>query len=920
MRPLKLTMSAFGPYAGEVELDLASLGESGLYLITGDTGAGKTTIFDAVCFALFGEASGKSREPSMLRSKYADAHTPTEVELVFSNGDKVYTVRRNPEYERAKARGEGMTVQKADAMLEYPDGRVVTRLKEVNAAVRSIIGLDREQFSQVAMIAQGDFLKLLLAGTKERQSIFRDIFNTKPYLLLQEQINRSFAEVRTQWESVNGSVRQYIEGIICPDDSLLAENVRRAKEKQLPMAEVLLLLKRLIELDDTEWKTISEQLSETEKKLEKAVAQMTRAAEYIKTQNDLARGIAAEKERAEKTEQLAKRFSAEQEKKPQLELIARRITEIEVQMPEYDEQDRLRQQLTASKDSLKQAQKAVCAAESRHGELSAAAVQFREERATLENAEAERERLLHQREECDQQSTRLGRLISDLDQLEAQKSILAKMQQKYMYENDRAERLRQVYSAQNRAFLDGQAGIIASELIAGCPCPVCGSVEHPAPAALPESVPSETQVNEAKRLADEAGRAAEAASRQAGEQKGKVSGMEEKLSDDLQSLLGLEKTDNSKAVAAERLDQLSRSIQELDRQMTLCERRIKRKSEIEQLVQKNETEQKRLESELNAARERTFGLTARVSELEKQQTQLSQKLAFDGKKSALAEKERLCKELETIQQGLKKAEEEYTTAKELLKATRAAIEQLRARLTEERYVDANEAEKQKLELTNQKERLLERHRTLHARLSANRASYQNLETKMRELSEIEEKWIWMKALSDTASGSIRGKERVMLETYIQMTYFDRIVARANVRLMKMTGGQYELKRRKTAQNLQSQSGLELDVTDHYNGTERSVKTLSGGESFKASLALALGLSDEVQMSTGIRLDTMFVDEGFGSLDSESLDQAYAALASLTEGNRIVGIISHVNDLKEKIDRQIVVTKGKSGGSSARILL
>ena len=199
MRPLKLTMSAFGPYAETIELNFELLGSSGLYLVTGDTGAGKTTIFDAITFALYGEASGNIREPAMLRSKYADAKTPTEVELTFLYGGKTYTVKRNPEYMRPKERGEGFTKKAADACLTLPDGKVITRLKEVNAAIREIIGLDREQFAQVSMIAQGDFLKLLLADTKERQSIFRSIFNTHLYVQLQSKLKDEANTVWVQW-------------------------------------------------------------------------------------------------------------------------------------------------------------------------------------------------------------------------------------------------------------------------------------------------------------------------------------------------------------------------------------------------------------------------------------------------------------------------------------------------------------------------------------------------------------------------------------------------------------------------------------------------------------------------------------------------------------------------------------------------
>ena len=213
----------------------------------------------------------------------------------------------------------------------------------------------------------------------------------------------------------------------------------------------------------------------------------------------------------------------------------------------------------------------------------------------------------------------------------------------------------------------------------------------------------------------------------------------------------------------------------------------------------------------------------------------------------------------------------------------------------------------------------ESQKAVYARITANETARSQIEKRAVEVSELETRFAWIKALSDTANGNLTGKEKIKLETYIQTTYLDRILERANLRLRKMSGGQYDLKRRRMAGDKKSQSGLELDIIDHINATERSVNTLSGGEAFLASLALALGLSDEVQMSTGIRLDTLFIDEGFGSLDSEALSKAYATLAGLTEGNRLVGIISHVAELKERVEKQIVVTKDRSGGSSAVIV-
>ena len=264
------------------------------------------------------------------------------------------------------------------------------------------------------------------------------------------------------------------------------------------------------------------------------------------------------------------------------------------------------------------------------------------------------------------------------------------------------------------------------------------------------------------------------------------------------------------------------------------------------------------------------------------------------------------------------AETRYSTCKESLTAIRAAAEQLRKQLEEDPGLDEAGLQQTRQELMQQKNAISKEQKDVHARLSANSSAQKNIALKAKAVEELDARYAWMKALSETANGGLASKEKIMLETYIQTTFFDRILERANIRLRKMSGGQYDLKRRRSAANMRGQSGLELDIIDHINTTERSVNTLSGGEAFLASLALALGLSDEVQMSTGIRLDTLFVDEGFGSLDSDALAKAYHTLAGLTEGNRLVGIISHVTELKERIDRQILVTKEKTGGSSAVI--
>ena len=288
MRPLKLIMSAFGPYAGSTEVDFTSLGERGLYLITGDTGAGKTTIFDAITFALYGEASGEIREASMLRSNYADEKTPTFVELSFVLGGKEYRVRRNPEYNRPKARGEGFTLQKSDAELTLPDGKIITRQKYVNQQIVEILGIDRSQFTRIAMIAQGDFRKLLFASTEERKKIFQKLFHTHLYQSLQEELKRISAQMRKEFEKASASLDQYAEGILCGKEDPLQDQVQKARENQIPVAKIAELLKQLIDSDRMSESGLERQEKDFSEKISSSDKTLTVAAEQKKQKASLA--------------------------------------------------------------------------------------------------------------------------------------------------------------------------------------------------------------------------------------------------------------------------------------------------------------------------------------------------------------------------------------------------------------------------------------------------------------------------------------------------------------------------------------------------------------------------------------------------------------------------------------------------------
>ena len=920
MRPLKLTIAGFGPYAGTQTLDFETLGSSGLYLITGDTGAGKTTIFDAITFALFGEASGGDRSPDMLRSKYAKDSDPTFVELTFSYGGEVYKVRRNPEYQRAKTRGDGTTKQLAEAELTYPDSHVVTKQKDVDRAVRDIFGLTREQFAQVAMISQGDFRKLLQADTRERQKIFRDIFGTGLYVTLQEQLKAKSGELRNQREQAGASIRQYAEGIACRQDSPLAPDVQKARECALPLTEMQTLLEQLLAEDTAAQESLGRQLTELDGRLEALVAQLTKAEAYQAAKLSLTVKTAQEAAKAATLEQLSSALTAAQATKPEQESLARQITAMDLLLPTYDELDAKLMERNSKEKALADAAAAQDTAHHQSAALTAEVSALRDERKGLESVSAEMEKLQNRQQALTDRREKYRALSANIDALNAQKAELARLQNAYLAAEAQSSRLWQEYDARNKAFLDEQAGIIASTLPAGAPCPVCGSTEHPHLAVLPEGAPTEAEVKKAKAAYEKAQRETEQASGKASTQRGIVNGGEEAVQKAIPPLLGVVSPEDAQTAAKAQEAALTGEIAETEQQLAALRRQAARKAQLDDLIPQKEAALAAAEQALAGAKTQIAGLNASLAGLSSQIAGLAAKLSFPDKAAALAEKSALEQKLNGLKASLDSAEAAYTACKDELTALRAAMEQLRSQLAEEPETDAEALVARKAELSARKDGITQAQKELHARVTANACIQGNIAARAKELEELDARYGWMKALSDTANGTVTGKDKVMLETYIQTTYFDRILERANIRLRKMSGGQYDLKRRGKASSQRSQSGLELDIVDHINTTERSVNTLSGGEAFLASLSLALGLSDEVQMSTGIRLDTLFVDEGFGSLDSEALSKAYLTLAGLTEGNRLVGIISHVAELKEKIDRQIVVTKELSGGSRAAIVV
>ena len=918
MRPLKMTIAGFGPYAGVQELDFEKLGSNGLYLITGDTGAGKTTIFDAITFALFGEASGEGREAGMLRSKYARAEDPTYVELTFRYGDRDYTVRRNPEYDRAKTRGTGTTRQLADAVLTRSDGSVVTKIKEVDRTIREIIGLTREQFSQVTMISQGEFRKLLQADTRERQKIFRDIFGTGLYVTLQNRLKEDAADLRSRRERASLSIRQYIGGMACDGDSPLSIDVQRARDGEMPIADVMELFERLIAEDGAANDRLAMELKKLDAQSEAVLVQLTRAQAQLAARSALQQNTEKEADKCGELERAQLALENAQAALPRQQELQQQIASIEMLLPGYDELEAKVSVLAAKRRELAEVRKKQEDASGSRAALEAELAALKQERGELENVGQEKEKLAAQRREQMELRARLQGFLDGIGALDQQRRRLKQLQEIYLRMEEESAHLKAEYDFKHKAFLDEQAGIMAADLKPGMACPVCGSLEHPFLAVKSEQAPTEAEVKKAKTAYDRAQQATNQASADAREQKGIVSAARDALVKEREELLADVPSEEVRQRACSRRDALAEGILSLGKQIAELDQKIARRAEVEKLLPEKENALNAARTALAAANEQIAALGASIGELEGQMLALREKLSFADRQAAIDEKTRLNEQLKAIRDALTDAEAACARHREELAGIRAAIAQLKAQLAEDVPADVPALEAEKQALAEQKDSITRQQKAIHARITANESARQNIAAQAVQMEKLEKRYAWVNALSETANGNLSGKEKIMLETYIQTAYFDRILQRANLRLKKMSGGQYDLKRRITASNRMSQSGLELDIVDHINTTERSVNTLSGGEAFLASLALALGLSDEVQMSTGIRLDTLFVDEGFGSLDSEALSKAYATLAGLTEGKRLVGIISHVSELKERIDAQIVVTKDRAGGSRAEI--
>ena len=923
MKPLKLTMSAFGSYAGKNVIDFTGQ-QQGIFLITGDTGAGKTTIFDAITYALYNQTSGGERNGNMMRSQYAQPETETYVELEFLYRGQTYRVRRNPDYKITKTLKNGkIREQKVPHSVELtlPDGTVFPEKKNAtDAKIIEILGLTADQFSQIVMIAQGDFLKLLYTKSDERKMIFSKLFRTDIYWKIQENLRRKSMEMDERIQENDRAFEQEKSRIIplpeseeLPLDELverLRERVKDAlKEQNLRRANVEELNKKITKYEEINKLFVSlEKIRRTGKELEARQAESKERRQQIENARKADKVLVAEQQN------LRQQQAVEQS--------AQAIAKMTETLADHQEMfETLKTQLQEAEAKQKReaadTQKKMLALEQSfpsYEALQNARSEEQQAKKVWEDLGKTSEESFHKKE---------AGIAALKEQQKQQEQVVEQTKKNWEQTSLSASESAKHYEHMYEAFLKEQAGILAENLSAGCPCPVCGSTVHPDPAKLSDHAVTELEVEQAKKTraaAEEKRDLAHAAFETEKTEKQKLAQAVEKEEADFVLAQTIAKQQRKEA------EQNYVSLQKIAEQIR------------EKLVYPSLAEAKKqyaaMQKALEAAEQEIAKKRQKVSELaEAMNTLKGQKLAEEenqktAKKLAVKTEKEYAKLLEKSgfvseetyhlailpersRSKLEREEKEYES-----QCLRQQSEQklLEKQVSGKTYTDTTELNEQ---LKAEKQALKEAEKTymeLHTAYENDRSVLQNCAVYLEKGKKLESEDQVIKSLSKTANGRLSGSAKIDFETYIQRQYFKQIIHEANKRLLTMSNHQFILKLKEEANTgRKTNEGLDLSVYSLVTDSERDVKTLSGGESFLAALAMALGLSDIVERSAGaIHPDMMFIDEGFGSLDAQSRQQAIEVLGELAGDSRMVGIISHVTELKEQIDRKLVVNRTDNG--------
>ena len=1046
MRPITVVMSAFGSYAGVETISFEECNH-GLFLITGDTGAGKTTIFDAITYALYDQTSGGKRDGDMMRSQYATEDIPTFVQLTFSYHDKIFTIKRNPNYQRISKRrnkdGEyGTTQESASVELIMPDGKPFRgKVKETNKKIEEIIGLDINQFTQIVMIAQGDFLKLLHAPSRDRKEIFAKIFDTKLYGKIQEELKNRAKNIDFELRKNKDNCIREMNDIRCMKESPFEEEWKEMPQfSEVNPDRILELLKHINEEIRQKENEILGQIENTRKQLYDIKSSITsaetinaifdellktiRAKENLENQKERFEKIRVENLRSKKALKVWQKESIYLKKEEELRDTLERIVAIKKEIINlslalddlWKEKDKKEQVLQEKNKEITPTITRILDSMQRYEELTQMQNKESSAKKELENVEnillkiekeiscnkQKMDKLLVDQEELkdsekdylelgqkvkalEEKKKSLGEMLAAKKRLESIITELTKSTMKVEkllidYNNKSAE-----YDKLNQDFINEQVGIIAKGLEKGTPCPVCGSIEHPKKAKLSSKSVTQKAVDEAKKVRDEADLKLQIAK----ENHAEIKRGYEKEHDYIEY--------EGRRIIEENFKADETGLTQIDSIVLSCNTEFEAKKKLWIEVEKknkryesNKKIEKELEKEAISLRDKKEATTkawqdvkSKYEILTTEIKALKKNLPYETEKEANENLKNLQKQMDKLEKETKEAKDAYQNQVSAIEKKQAAqtteetakerqevekeecfnrfhftlqeegfedISSYQSARVEEKVIEERDREYQEYyesylkisenvktyaEQTKGKERieiegLIKREEQLSDNYKAlsteskvvfnikegNERATQTLSKLFKERAKKKAEFEIMSRLDKTANGSLSGSVKLDFQTYMQRRYFEHIIHEANKRLIVMSSNQFILQCRNLKDlGTQGEVGLDLDVYSMVTDKTRDVKTLSGGESFMASLSMALGMADVIQNTAGkIHMDTMFIDEGFGSLDEDTREEAIKILNGLAEGKRLVGIISHVTELKERINRKLLVRKDENGSS------
>lgn len=850
MQLKKLTLQAFGPFKDKVVIDFENKKiDKGLLLISGDTGAGKTTIFDAICYALYGQTSGETRTANSLRSDWASPDIDTYVDLEFYYKNKMYEVRRSPEYSRRKKNGEGETKQAPSAGIDI-DGRVVTKVTDVTKEIEQLIGLDYKQFRQVAMLSQGEFTKFLLASSDEKTTIFRKIFGTEFYDLLQNKLKSNMLIKKEEIEKVKDKIdteKKNLEPIINVFGLSNDETISTLKSKIKEDNDTVLLTKAGRDKKNEEKTKLSTELFNLNK--------------------------------------LNKDIITYQKAKDDLDKLLLSNPNIKEEKEKYDYNIKVANSITNILDALNKDSKSL--EDKKNKEL-----QNKKDLDSKQKEHKEKEELFKKLDNYSKGVDKLNKDINDLvnknkdyDKYINKLKELANVEKEYKIMCDSYDKQNTLYENMKRKYYLNISVEIADTLVDGEECPVCGSKEHPKKAVATECDFTKEDLEEAEIQ--------------------------------LKNIDSLRKTNEATIEQIHKIikdfnisDNIDISL-ERDKNRELLDKKNEEKTKLDNEFKILSDEKQKLSSSIKSLEDNIKIFNEDIKLLEENIKNYNINLDKLYEENNTSYEDYVSKKLDKYDLSeLKSKIENYDNTKKTLESTIKLLEQ---EVKDKKIVDVSEKEKQLNAINEEYKNLDDMYTKLNAALEKLKTSTSNIENYLEENKKVQSEYNIIKVLSDTANGSLIGKQRITFENYVQSYFMQTVLVEANKRLIKMTDSRYELKRKETEARLNAKTGLDFSIFDSYTGKERDVASLSGGEKFKASLALALGLSDAISNNRGgIKIDSLFIDEGFGSLDSESLNQALNILSDLSGNDKLVGVISHVLELMSRIDNKILVNKTNTG--------